>query len=290
MNRHKETLGERIFYYCIIVSLSIGTIIMIAPLINVLAVSFSSSLAVDTGQVKFFPVNFTFTSWDRILSKGDLLNSFLLTLFITVIGTVSSLFISSLMAYPLAKKDFMISKYVMIMVVITMIFRYPLIPYFLTIYNFGMYDSILALILPHTVVAYNMIILRTFFKQIPEEVEESAKIEGYGYFQILFRIILPMSKPALATIGLFYAVLYWNQFLHPLLFIESKELYPLQLMIRQYITGEQNQNTLVVADENFNFATLKAATTIFAILPIMLVYPLLQKYFVKGANLGAVKG
>lgn len=178
----------------------------------------------------------------------------------------------------------------MILVVITMIFRYPIIPYYLTLRNYGLYDKIWALILPHTIVAYNMILMRTFFRQLPEEVEESAKIEGCGYWQVLFRIVLPMSMPVLATVGLFYAVMLWDQYLHPLLFIENRALYPLQLKLREYLTSSEDILDVVGKHRDYNRDTLRAATVIFAALPIMMVYPFLQKYFVKGANLGAVKG
>lgn len=149
----------------------------------------------------------------------------------------------------------------------------------------------LVLVLPHMLTAYNLTIMRTFFKQFPTEVEEAAKIDGCGPFQVLYKIILPSSKAILTTVGLFYAVTIWNQFQHPMMFIQDAKLFPLQLKVRQMISGgSEIANVAMAANVNYSESTLSAATVIFAVLPIVAVYPWLQKYFEKGAMLGSVKG
>lgn len=195
------------------------------------------------------------------------------------------------MAYPLAKKEFKIRRIVMIFVTVTMVFKAPVVPYFLVMKGIGMINNPMVLVLPHILTAYNMIIMRTFFSNFPTEVEESARIDGCGCFRVLWKIVLPSSKAVLASVGLFYAVTAWNQFQHPLMFIQDTKLYPLQLKIRQLINGGSELMSVTAAqDVNYTESTLSAATVVFAIIPIIMVYPWLQKYFAKGAMLGSVKG
>lgn len=288
----RESWGERLFGLGVSLVLGLLGCTMVIPLLKVASTSLSSGLAADAGRIFLWPVEFTFASWEKILARPDLWTSFFLTLGITVVGTIFCLLMTALMAYPLAKKEFTPAKLLMILVVVTMVFRYPLIPYFLTVRNLGLYDHILVLIIPHAIAAYNLVIMRTFFKQLPKELEEAAFLEGCGYFQSLFRLVLPLSKAVLATLGIFYAVGLWNQFMNPLLFIERPSLYPLQILLRQFITSGDELTGGAVSQVDlfaYNQTTLQAATTIFAIIPILLVYPFVQKHFVKGALLGSVK-
>lgn len=271
--------------------LIILSLFALVPLLSVLSVSFSSKLSVDLNEVLIWPKQFTFDSWAYMLKRADLWRAFIITLFSTIVGIILSLLITALMAYPLSKPEFKIGKYIMVAAVITMIFKAPLVPYFLTVRNLGLLDNPLVLILPHILTAFNMIIMRTFFKNFPIELEEAAFLEGCGYFRLLFQFVLPLSKAVLATVGLFYGVVIWNQFFHPLLFIQQPDLFPLQLKIRQFITNaDEFPNVESMALINYNERTLRATTIIFAIIPIIAVYPYLQKYFVKGAMLGSVKG
>lgn len=287
----KQSKEEVIFD---VINLSVLTLlgcIMLIPLLSVLATSFSHKIAEEAGKVYLFPVDFTLASWKYIISKADLWRAFFTTLIATVIGTTLSLILTTLLAYPLSKKEFMLARILGVMVVITMVFKAPIIPYFLTVKQLGLYDNFWVLVLPHSITAYNMIIMRSFLKGIPKSLEECAKIDGAGYFRTLISVVVPMSKPVLATLGLFYSVMIWNQFLHPILFIQSQKIYPLQLKLRQYIsTGEEFVGMTLDEVVPYNDATLKAATIIFAVIPIILVYPYIQKYFVKGAMLGAIKG
>ncbi|MGN6711201.1 carbohydrate ABC transporter permease [Anaerocolumna jejuensis] len=287
----KESFKNRLFQGMITFILCGVAIIALIPMITVIAMSFSSKAAADMNIVNLWPVDFTFASWKYIFENIAIWRSFGITLLSTLIGVILALTITSLMAYPLSKKEFRFERVLMLFVIITMIFKAPIVPYFLTIKGIGLFNNPLVLILPHILNAYNMAIMRTFFKQFPQEVEEAAKIDGAGHFRLLTNIVLPSSKAVLATVGLFYAVGIWNQFQTPIMFIQKTELFPLQLKIRQLISDSSELQVLTsVAGINYSERTLQAAIVVFAILPIIAIYPWLQKYFVKGAMLGSVKG
>ena len=168
---------------------------------------------------------------------------------------------------------------------------YGKVPYFLTLRSYGLYNNYWVLILPHIMTAYNLIIVRTFFKQFPRELEEAAMIDGCGKFRILLQIVLPASKAVLATVGLFYGVTMWNQYEHPMMFIQNMNLFPLQMKIRTIVDGGGELQAVTMAQTaNYTSATLSAAAVVFAILPVLVAYPWIQKYFAKGAMLGSVKG
>ncbi|WP_248930664.1 carbohydrate ABC transporter permease [Paenibacillus hamazuiensis] len=287
-----ESRGEKVFVSAIAVVLVLLSVFAIIPLISVLSTSFSSKKVVDLNLVTIWPREFTFDSWNYIIYRPDLWKAFFLTLGSTVIGTALALLITALLAYPLSKSEFRWGPVLMVGVVIAMVFKAPLVPYFLTVRGIGLYNNPLVLILPHILNPFNLIIMRTFFKQFSKELEEAAFIEGCGYFRMLFQFVLPLSKAVLATLALFYGVVIWNQFQTPLLFLQNPELFPLQIKIRQFITDDSVIMALVPSklDVNYNERTLRAATVIFAIIPVIAVYPFLQKYFVKGAMVGSVKG
>ncbi|MBD2866962.1 carbohydrate ABC transporter permease [Paenibacillus arenilitoris] len=286
-----ESRGEKVFRFAILIVLGLLSVIALLPLLSVISVSFSSGWVVDLNQVTIWPKAFTFDSWQYMIDRPDLWRSFFLTLITTLIGTLLALLVTAMLAYPLAKKEFMIGGILMVGVVITMVFKAPIVPYFLTVRSIGLYDNPLVLIVPHILNPFNLIIMRTFFKQFPKELEEAAFMEGSGYFRLLFSFVLPLSKAVLATLALFYGVVLWNQFQHPLFFITDTDWYPLQIKIRQFITDPNEMPFLASRQEvNYNERTLRSATVVFAIIPVILVYPFLQKYFVKGAMIGSVKG
>mgnify|MGYP005841278445 CR=1 FL=1 len=287
----KKPVGERLFETVNVVFLSALAITMLLPLLNIAATSFSSAQAAESKWVYFWPVNFTLESWRHILSRQDLWRSTGVSVFVTVTGVVLSLFFTAMTAYPLSRKYFYPRKAIMVGIVITMIFRAPLIPYFITVKALGLYNNIWVLIIPSLISAFDLIIMRTFFMQIPDELEEAAKIEGCNDFQILYKIILPLSKPIIATLGLFAVVLFWNIFQHAIWFIRNNSLYPLQLKLRAFIVSEEVLVTQggKILDRNFNSTTLLSAAIIFASLPVLSLFPVLQKYFVKGTLLGSIK-
>lgn len=287
----KQTYGEKIFQAFNYLFLAAASATMLFPLLNLLAVSFSSPIAADSKKVFLFPVEFTTASWERILHNKGLWTSFGVTLYITVVGTLLSMLFSVLLAYPLSRKEFLIRQKIMVGIIITMIFNAPMIPFFLTIREMGLMNSLWALIVPGMISTFNLIIIRTFFMGIPGELDDSARIDGCTDAGILFRIFLPLSKPVLATISLFYAVGYWNTFQRAVLFIRDPAKWPLQMKLRAYLTSPEElaSANLLLGNVEFNTTTLKAATILFATVPIILVYPYLQKYFVKGSMLGSIK-
>ncbi|BFT74435.1 carbohydrate ABC transporter permease [Paenibacillus sp. P36] len=287
-----ESRGEKIFVSAITAILILLSIMALIPLLSVISTSLSSKSAVDMNLVTIWPKQFTLDSWGQMIDRPDLWKSFFLTLVTTVIGTGLALLMTALLAYPLSKSEFRWGPVIMVGVVIAMIFKAPIIPYFLTVRGVGLYNNPLVLIVPHILNPFNLIIMRSFFKQFSKELEEAAFIEGCGYFRMLFQFVLPLSKAVLATLALFYGVVLWNQFQHPLFFLQDPNWFPLQIKIRQFITDD---NVIMVgaastAGLNYNERTLRAVTVIFAIIPIVMVYPFLQKYFVKGAMIGSVKG
>lgn len=287
----KQTFGEKSFQVFNYVFLTAAALTMILPLLQLLAVSLSSPVAADSQAVFLWPVEFTLDSWKHILKSTGLWQSFGVTVFITVAGTALSMLFSVLTAFPLSRKEFLFRKQVMLGIVITMIFNAPMIPFFLTVRELGMMNSLWSLIIPGVIGTFNMVILRTFFMNLPKELDDSARIDGCHDFRILFQIYLPLSKPVLATVSLFYAVGYWNTFQRAVLFIRDPGLWPLQMKLRAYLTSPEElaQVNMFLGDYNFNTTTLKAATILFASVPIILVYPYLQKYFVKGSLLGSLK-
>ena len=287
----RESLRDRLFRLAMTGVLLLLAVVMMIPLLSVLALSFSSKAAADMNAVNLLPVGFTFDSWRYILSNRDIWRSFFITVIATVSGVVLSLAITSLFAYPLSKKEFKASKLLMIVALITMVFKAPVVPYFLTLKNIGLFNNPLVLVLPQILTAYNMIIMRSFFQQFPAEVEEAAMIDGASRFKVFYQIVLPSSKAVLATVGLFYGVTLSNQFQHPMMFIQDMKLFPLQMKIRQLIgSGSELQNVAASVNVNYSDRTLQAVVVVFAILPIIAVYPFIQKYFTKGAMLGSVKG
>ncbi|CAN7634464.1 carbohydrate ABC transporter permease [Paenibacillus sp. LjRoot56] len=287
-----ESRGEKLFGSVVTIILLLVSFIAIIPLLSVLSTSFSSKRMVDMNLVTIWPKEFTLASWDFMMYRPDLWKSFFLTLGTTLIGTILALLVTALLAYPLSKSEFRWGPVIMIGVVIAMIFKAPLVPYFLTVKGIGLYNNPLVLIIPHILNPFNLIIMRTFFKQFSKELEEAAFIEGCGYFRMLFQFVLPLSKAVLATLALFYGVVLWNQFQHPLMFLQDTNLFPLQIKIRQFITDDNILVTGAVSTAGlaYNERTLRATTVIFAMIPVVAVYPFLQKYFVKGAMLGSVKG
>jgi len=245
-----------------------------------------------------WPKSFTLESYKYIFNTQVLLKSFGITVFVTVVGTFLNLLFTATGAYGLSKTHVPGHKIMLWLIIIPMLFGAGLIPMYILLKNLGLLNSIWVLILPKLVASFNLILMRNFFWSIPESLEESARIDGASEFRVLWSVILPLSKPVIATVGLFYAVGHWNDFFTGLFFISDNSKWPLQMVLRSIIIdfnmlnmGTQNTNTLndasklVVQPEN-----IKAATIIFAIVPILIVYPFLQKYFVKGIMLGSVKG
>ncbi len=293
MALRQTTAGDRFLLTLNEIVLILLALLMLYPLVNTLAISLSSGVAADAGRVTIWPIDFQLDGWLYVAGDRSLHRSFLNSVYVTVLGTASSLVFTAIFAYPLSKSYFKLRRVLSLLVVFTMIFRYPLIPYFLALRSYGFMNNIHVLIFAHLLTAYNLIIMRTFFQNLPAELEESAVIDGANHLQILVRIFVPLSKPVFATLGLFFAVSYWNLFLHPLLFLTDSNLLPIQVRLRQFIARSasiESSTDAVASDADLNRRTIEAAVVIFGTLPILMIYPFLQKHFVKGALLGSIKG
>ena len=286
----KSSPGDRLLNIIVMISLFIVAAIAVVPILSVASKSLSARAAVEANLVTVFPVKFTLDSWAHMIGNTNLWRAFAISVGATVIGTPMALVLNLLFAYPLSKRDFPLSKILLLGVLVGMIFKPPLVPYFLTVRFMGLYDNPWVLILPQIQTGFNLLILITFLRQFPPELEEAAVIDGAGYFLRLFRIVLPLSKAALATQAMFYAVMLWNQFQHPLMFIQNYKWYPLQILIRSFIVDEYSATGASLVNVNFNTKTLQSVVIIFSVIPILLLYPVLQKHFSKGAMVGSVKG
>ena len=290
-NHIREAGGDKAFRLVITAILALFGVIMAIPMIAELAMSLSSKIAAQTNSVGLLPVGFTFASWNFMLTNASLWRSFGISVLSTAIVVAASLLINAMMAYPLSKKGFAPVKVLMLFVVFTMIFKAPTIPYFLALRGYGLYNNFWAMVLPQLISAYNLLVMRSFFQTFPAEVEEAAEIDGCGKFRMLFRIVLPSSKAVIATVGLFYGVGAWNQYATPLMMIQDTKKFPLQLKIHQLVNAASGDMAAAVKASTANYTndTLGAAAVIFALVPVLIIYPFIQKYFAKGTNAGGVK-
>lgn len=286
-----KTFAGKMFDLFNILLLSLIAILMLLPFLHVVMGSFTTAEEMARKPFVLFPTVFTFDSYRYIFSTNTLFKAMGVSIGVTVVGTLISMILTSMMAYGLTRRDLDGRKTMNLMIVFTMLFHGGLIPSFLIVKNLGLIDTYMSLILPGAISAFNLIILRSFFQGLPDGVEESAKIDGCGDFGILFRIVLPLSMPALTTISLFYAVNYWNSYFGAIMFMNDADKWPIQVLLRQIVIAASG----MAADTSNEFVkppeqTIKMAVIVVSTLPILIVYPFLQKYFAKGALVGSVKG
>jgi putative aldouronate transport system permease protein len=289
------SLSRRFFIganYTFLVSLSL---LCLLPLIHVMAISFSTSSAAASGLVKLWPVGFTTTAYEFVLNKPEFIRSIGVTLERVVLGTALSMILTLLLAYPLSKEAsvFKFRSFYAWYFVFTILFSGGLIPWYMTIKNTGLMDSVWALVIPGAVPVFNVVLLLNFFRGLPKELEEACFIDGGGYWTSLWRIYTPLSLPALATIILFTVVGHWNSWFDGLILMNSPDNYPLSSYLQTVIVQPSLAN--LSADQaqalaNVSDRTVKAAQIFLGAMPILLMYPFLQKYFVKGIVVGSVKG
>ena len=293
----KEPLSRRIFLVCNGTFLIIFALVCLVPFINLLSISLSDSAAVDAGNVGLTPVGFNLTAYEFLLQKTEFWKAFAISIERVVLGTVLSLAINILAAYPLsrAKNKFKGRKFYVALLVVTMFFNGGIVPTYIVISNLGIMNTILALILPTALNAWNIVLLVSFFKEVPSELVEAAEMDGASQFQILFKVVLPISLPALATVTLFTAVAHWNNWFDGYMYMNPSQ-YPLQTYIYNMINevNQLAQNPNLTPEQQELLAqlpgkTLRSAQIFIAMLPIMLVYPFAQKYFIKGLTQGGVK-
>ncbi|MEQ4209430.1 carbohydrate ABC transporter permease [Actinopolymorpha sp. B9G3] len=267
-------------------------ITMLYPLVYVIAMSFASPAQARSGVV--FPTEYSLDSYRVIFEGGTVTQGLRNSLWLTVVGTALSLAFTSMLAWGLSRtKEVPGAKAVLIMVLATMFFSAGIIPNYLLIKAFGLIDSLWSLIIPGLISAFNMIVIRNFFMNLPAELIEAARIDGAGEWRIFLQIVLPLSKPVLAVMALFYAVGYWNTYFNALLYINDAERWPIQVVLQQYVlAGVTIPGSVPVADQPPPppGITLQMAVIVLATVPILIVYPFLQRYFTKGVLTGAIKG
>ncbi|GIO41031.1 carbohydrate ABC transporter permease [Paenibacillus apis] len=292
-----KSLGRRLFHAFNYTFLIVVSLLCILPFVNLLAVSFSGSAAVSAGKVVFWPVDFNLKAYEFALEGGQFYQALWVSVKRVVLGTIVNLVLMVLTAYPLSKsKEKVMGRGIyMGYFVVTMLFSGGLIPTYLIVVQTGLIDSLWSLILPGALPIFSMIILMNFIRGLPEEIEESATIDGAGPIQILVRILLPLLKPALATVGLFSIVGHWNSWFEGIIYMNNPANYPLQsylqtllLDFEQIMLRSGNDYTQLLA--MMNARTGRAAQLFLGALPILAIYPFLQKYFTTGLVLGSVKG
>ena len=279
--------SDRVFRIFVYVALGLAGLICLFPMMYVIAVSLTPyNEYLRQGGVVFIPREITFQAYKEFWAEPYLVQCLGVTVFITIIGTIINVALTVLTAYPLAKKDLVFKKFFSLFVLIPMLISGGMIPGFLAVQNIGLYDSIWAYIIPGLIVSYNLMLTRTFFSRIDTALPEAARIDGASEMGILIRIVLPVSKPILATIALMYGVSHWNEYFRSVMYIKSPDLRTLQAVLREVLNRATNMAEEIIVPSR----TLQMAGVMFAAVPIILVYPFLQKYFTQGMLLGSVKG
>ena len=290
-----KSLSAKTFNVTNGILMAIVIIITLYPLVYVLALSLSSSEYVQAGMVSIVPRGFNIEAYKQVFADNHFWKSYGNTIVYTVLGTALNLAFTSTMAFALSRRDLIGRKPLNMLVVFTMFFSGGLIPNFLLVKNLHIYNTIWAVLLPGAINTYNMIIVRTFMQQLPEEILESGRIDGANDLQLFGKIVLPLSKPSLATIGLYYAVDHWNAYFYPMLYLKDKSKYPLQVLLKEMIVDEDLSSLSqgaaeIVGNMQPTSDMLMGASIIIALIPILCVYPFVQKYFVQGVMIGSVKG
>jgi putative aldouronate transport system permease protein len=288
----KSTRGEKLFYLFNYIVLSIIALTCLLPLIHVFALSLSGARAIASGEVGLWPVDLTLDTYSEVFKGTKIVQSFSNSVIITGVGVVLSMVTTILAAYPLSKQSFYARRFFTLAMVFTMLFNGGIIPTFLVVKGLGLIDSYGALWLPALVSTYNMLIMRTYFEGIPEELEEAARMDGCSEWRLLVQIVLPLSMPVLATLTLFYGVSYWNYFMSVLLYINSTDKYNMTVLVQQMVQNQQLLNEIRSPEDSVQLVAegVKAAAIVLMMIPMLVVYPFVQRFFVKGVMLGAVKG
>ena len=285
--------SERVFSVVNTIFFIAVCLIMVLPMIHIAAMSASGDEFINSRLVTFWPRGLTLTAYKTVVGEPAIWRSMGVSIYITVFGTLMTLILTSSLAYALSRTYMPARKLIMKGIIVTFIFSIPLIPYFLLVRSLGMYNTLWALMVPGALGAFNVIIMKTFFQGISQELFDAATIDGCNEFGVYFRIVIPLSTAVIATIGLFQAVGLWNNYFSGLIFIRSGFLRPVQLVLRGMIVDVDFLSSgadQAMGEESYIPERLKAAAILFTMVPILIVYPFLQKYFVKGAMLGSLKG
>ncbi|TDL57662.1 carbohydrate ABC transporter permease [Paenibacillus dendritiformis] len=290
-----ETRGDKLFGFINSLLLVMILLIVLYPLVFVLSASISNPAAVSRGELWLFPKEITFVGYEKVFQNREILTGYGNTILYTVVGTSINLLMTILAAFPLSRTNLPGRNVIMFALVFTMFFSGGLIPSYLVVKKLGLLNSMWALVLPGAVSVYNIIIMRTFFRtSVPYEVQEAAMIDGCTTLQILYRIMLPLSMPIIAVMVLFYSVDHWNSYFSALIYLTDRDKFPLQLILREILIQNQMDKMAggasALSEQIMYGQAIKYAVVIVANLPVFLLYPFLQRYFVKGMTIGAIKG
>lgn len=292
----RQSRSDRIFDVVNITLLSLLLIIVIYPLIYVLSCSFSDPLLVVQSKIKLLPQKVTLVAYQRVFRNELVMSGYKNTFIYTILGTTLNVIITTMTAYPLSRKDFAIRKPVTVLVTFTMLFSGGMIPTYILVRGLGMINTVWAMIIPGALSVYNMIITRTFLQtNVPGELLEASQIDGCSDFRYFFSVVLPLSKAVIAVITLYYAVGHWNSYFNAFLYLSDQKLYPLQIVLRDILLANSFDASLIV-DEELAAAKqgladlLKYSLMVVSSLPVIIMYPFVQKYFIEGVLIGSIKG
>ena len=291
----KDSIPRIIFIIFNTTFLTLLSLACLLPFLHVLFASFSepTRLARNSGLI-IWPLGFTTMGYKLVAMNPSIVNGLRNTFFYATAGTFINIMLTSMGAFVCSNKKFMLRNVIMFMITFSMFFSGGLVPYYLLVRNLHMDNTVWAIIIPTAISAYNLILMRTAFSEIPESLEESARIDGAGDFTILFRIIIPVSMPVVSVMILFYAVAHWNSWFQAMIFLRNRSLYPLQLVLREILINNNVSQIIVVANAgdstNLYRPLIKYSSIIVSIVPIICVYPFIQKYFVRGIMIGSIKG
>lgn len=284
----KEPMGYRVFTVANTVLMAVICLAMLYPFLYLVAQSFSSADAIIAGKVSLWPVEFSVSTYAYVLTGGDFLRNYGNTILYSVVGTCCALFSSALLAYPMSKPELRGNKIVGPLIIFTMYFGGGMIPNYILMITLGLRDTVAAFILPGMISTYYVILMRSFFAGVPRELEEAGEIDGLNKWGVFLRIALPLSKPIIATMALFYLVQYWNDWFDAFLYLDTQSKWPVAYFLRNLISTSQ---TVEDAAETLSIsANIKSCAMVLTAAPIVCVYPFIQKYFVQGMMLGGVKG
>ena len=287
----KTSFGSKVFDVCNVLFMCSLIVAILIPLLHVLAASFSTPASyVRHEGLLWHPVDFCLDAYKAVAKNKNIITGYMNTIFIVVVGTSLNLFFTLIAAYCLSRKDVMWSNRLMMGIVFSMYFSGGMIPFYLVVKGVGLNNSIWSLIIPTAISTYNLIIMRTAMVSVPDSLEESAKLDGANHWVILWKIMVPLVKPTIAVICLYYAVTHWNSWFNAMLFIRDRSGYPLQLVLREILLQNDASSMTAGAEDYLISETIQYATIVVATLPILTIYPFIQKYFVKGVMIGAVKG
>jgi len=297
MNRKRKSIGiigtdEKLIIVTSYVFMGVAGLIAIIPVLHVLAKSVSSGASVTAGMVKLWPINFQLETIIFILRDTNFFTSLFNSLFVTVVGTMVSMIATITTAYPLSKTNLKGRKFVLLLYVITMLFYGGTVPTYMIIKTLGLLNSYAALILPFAIIQFNMLIVKNYLESFPDSIEESAKLDGANDFKILIFLVIPVAMPVVATVSLLYAVNYWNNYFHAMLYTSTPNMKTLQLFLYDTINAAEEMVEKLVSNKatNVSIEGIRSAAIVLSMVPIICLYPLVQRFLVKGITIGSVKG